>query len=169
MEAETMCSDMCKRGLVDAVMSRDSDVLAYGAPIFLSDLDVRTQTTKQVLYEDVLRETGLTDEQFLDFCIMCSCDYNDRIKNIGPVKAFNMIKTHEKIENIPNVDPIPLKYELCREKFRNYEKTDYTPPYCGEPDFNGLAKFFFQYHIKTDMERLKKSFAPAELVFEDDE
>lgn len=34
MEAETMCSDLCKRGLVDAVMSRDSDVLAYGANVF---------------------------------------------------------------------------------------------------------------------------------------
>lgn len=133
----------------------------------MSDLDVRTETAKCVRYNDILNETKLTDEQFLDFCIMCSCDYNDRIKNVGPVKAFKMIQTYEKIENIPDVDPTPLKYELCREKFRNYEKIDYIPPYCGDPDFKALAKFIVQYNIKTDLERVKKSFEPAELVFEE--
>ncbi|GAG51450.1 unnamed protein product, partial [marine sediment metagenome] len=44
MEAETMCSDLCKRGLVDAVLSEDTDVIAYGTPHFLSKIDTSKDT-----------------------------------------------------------------------------------------------------------------------------
>ena len=44
LEAECMCADLCKRGLVDAALSEDTDVLAYGSPIFLTKIDIYKNT-----------------------------------------------------------------------------------------------------------------------------
>lgn len=48
----------------------------------------------------VLEEMKLSYEQFLDFRILCGCDYSSKIKNIGPGKAYDLIKKHENIDNI---------------------------------------------------------------------
>lgn len=41
-------------------------------------------------------------EQFIDFCILCGCDYTGRISNIGPVRAYGFIKKHQNIEEFLN-------------------------------------------------------------------
>ena len=35
----------------------------------------------------------MTMEQFVDLCILCGCDYTCNIGGVGPVKAFNYIKS----------------------------------------------------------------------------
>ncbi len=42
--------------------------------------------------------TGLSMEQFVDFCILCGCDYVNNIRGIGPVKALQLIQKHGSIE-----------------------------------------------------------------------
>lgn len=34
------------------------------------------------------------------FCILCGCDYTTRIKNIGPTRAYQYIKTYKNIDNL---------------------------------------------------------------------
>ena len=54
LEAETMCVDLCKRGIVDAVLTEDTDVLAYGTPIFLSKIDPFSSTCVLINLEEML-------------------------------------------------------------------------------------------------------------------
>jgi flap endonuclease-1 len=42
----------------------------------------------------------LTNEEFIDMCILCGCDYSAKIEGIGPVKAYKFIKEMHSIENI---------------------------------------------------------------------
>lgn len=37
-------------------------------------------------------------DEFIDLCIMCGCDYTHSIGNIGPIKAFKMMKEEKNIE-----------------------------------------------------------------------
>ena len=53
VEAETMASDLCKRGIVDAVLTEDTDVLAYGAPVFLSKINTSTDTCVRVVHSEL--------------------------------------------------------------------------------------------------------------------
>jgi len=99
LEAESMCSWLCKSGQVDAVVTEDSDVLAYGSPVWISDLDFQGNCMR-ICYEDVLREMELTPEQFTDFCIMCGTDFNHRVEKLGPAKALVLLKEHGSIEKI---------------------------------------------------------------------
>lgn len=39
-------------------------------------------------------------DQFIDLCILCGCDYTGKITNIGPVRAYDLIKKHKNIETI---------------------------------------------------------------------
>ena len=52
MEAETICSYLCKIGFVDYVLTNDSDVLAYGCPMYLSNINNNELTL--IKYNDVI-------------------------------------------------------------------------------------------------------------------
>ena len=170
LEAETCCSDLCKRGIVDAVLSRDSDVMAYGAPVFLTNLDISTGVCHRLHYDTILNELNLTSDQFLDFCIMCGTDYNKNIFRVGPKTAYNKILNFGSIEEIDartKLDISILKHVRGRELFRNYEQSDINVPYCGAPDFPKLAVFLKKHNINIPMEIIKKSFVHTTIVFED--
>lgn len=172
MEAETCCSDLCKRGLVDAVLSRDSDVLAYGAPVFLTNLNTDTGVCQRIHYNDMLEQLELTDEQFLDFCIMCGTDYNKNIFRIGPKKAYDLIRSHSTIDIIEEKtkhDTSILNHRRGRELFRDYEQAEFNIPYCGAPDFEKLLIFLRKRNIHVPIEKLKKAFLHNTIVFEDDD
>ena len=181
LEAETTCSDLCKRGVVDAVLSRDSDVIAYGTPVFLTTLDMRSGACKRVRYEAVLEALNFTDKQFLDLCIMCGCDYNKNIFRVGPKTSYALLKKFGSIERIAEEtkhDISVLKHVRCREIFRNYETVDMPIPHCGEPDWEALAVFFRRYNffngpnqdelLYSYTERLKSAFCGAKIVVEDE-
>lgn len=168
LEAETMCSDLCISGQVDAVISEDTDVLAYGSPIFLTKLNTKDDTCIEINYSNILELLELTSDQFLDLCIMCGTDYNKNIFRIGPEKAYKLIKEYESIDFISekgNIDVSILNHNRSRELFRKYQKSVIDIPYCGEPNFNILEEFIFKHNIKTNLQSFKKSCAPAEIIF----
>lgn len=173
LEAETTCSDLCKRGLVDAVLSEDTDVLAYASPVFLSKINTSNGTCTRIKYQNMLDSLDLSSSEFLDLCIMCGCDYNKNIFRVGPEKAFKYIKTHSTIEEISvntKLDVSILNHLRGRELFREYEKVNYKIKYCGVPDFQKLDEFLFKNNIRCSIEGLKKSFVhQTKIVFADDD
>ena len=55
--------------------------------------------------DKILRDFGMTMEQFVDLCILLGCDYCPTIKGIGPKKAFDLIAQYKSIENVlENID-----------------------------------------------------------------
>jgi 5'-3' exonuclease len=170
LEAETMCSDLCIQGLVDAVLTEDTDTLAYSSPIFLTKFVISTGECMEVKYDRVLESLDLTSEQFLDFCIMCGTDYNGNIFKVGPVKALKLIKEFGGIEGLEGIyDTSVLNFGRGRELFRDYEKFDKNRkiPYCGTPDFSVLQEFFTRKNIRISPETIKNSFVKNDLVFVD--
>uniref|UniRef100_A0A6C0ELS8 XPG N-terminal domain-containing protein n=1 Tax=viral metagenome TaxID=1070528 RepID=A0A6C0ELS8_9ZZZZ len=174
LEAETMCADLCKQGKVDAVLSEDTDVLAYGAPVFLTKFNTSNGGCYQIRYDRVLEELGMTPKQFLDFCIMCGTDYNKNVAGIGPAGAYKLISAHGTIEDaIKSIDKkkdtTVLNYVRCRELFKKYPRSNVKVSYCGCPDFNALQQFLFRKNLGMNVESLKKAFVHNTVVFQDDE
>lgn len=115
-EAERTCSWLCINGYVKAVLTTDSDVLVYGTPIFINDINPNAGKVRMILHSDVLNTLGLSESQFLDFCIMCGTDYNTRIPGIGPVNAHSLIACHGCIDTM-TVDTTPLDHLNVRSLF----------------------------------------------------
>jgi 5'-3' exonuclease len=124
-EAERTCAWLCKWGYVKGVISTDSDVLAYGAPIFIRDVRVNQETCTIMRNEDVLHVLDLTMEQFRDFCIMCGTDYNERIRGYGPAKSYALMCEYNDLDEISNtaLDTSILYYEEGRELFTLPDKS----------------------------------------------
>ena len=173
LEAETTCSDLCIQGLVDAVLSEDTDVLAYGTPIFLSKINTSDGTCTRINYPKMLEALKLNSGEFLDLCIMCGCDYNKNIFRVGPEKAYKYIQKYSSIEEIATnttLDISILNHIRGRELFREYEKVSYKIKYCGTPDFQKLSEFIFKNNINCSVDGLKKSFVhQTKIVFENGE
>jgi 5'-3' exonuclease len=83
----------------------------------------------------ILKKTGLTRAQFTDLCIMLGCDFNSRVKGIGPAKSWKLFQTaREKypdstrlIELIAadnEIDFSLLNAERCREIFLSADAID---------------------------------------------
>ena len=171
MEAETFCSDLCKRGLVDAVLTEDTDVLAYSCPVFLSKIDIHRETVVCIKYEDVLNGLKLSPDQFLDLCIMIGCDYNTNIFKVGPEKSYKLLKEYSSIDGIKtntDLDTTPLRFERCRQLFLDYDRsTIETIAYCGIPEFNDLQTFLKDQNVLLNVKELESSFIHNVIVFEE--
>lgn len=165
-EAEATCAVLCRMGLVDAVLSEDTDVLNYKAPKFIHKLNMNQQTLVEIEYEDMLSRLDMTEDQFLDFCIMCGTDYNTNLYKIGPEKSFRLLKKHGSIEQIkvhnPTLDMSNFPYPRVREIFKDDQKiTDEmvgSVRYCGVPDSQKLLEFCFKHNCRFDLPRLFRSF-----------
>lgn len=183
-EAENFASHLCIYNQVDCVLSEDTDVLAYGTPIFLTKIDTLNDTVVEISYSKILEETGFTKDTFTDLCIMLECDYNNNIYMVGPEKSYTMLKSYNNIENVldelkklKNKDSspkytdemfLPLKYKRCRELFTT-NKVDFYVPYCGIPDFKIVKEFFYINNLKFNLEKLQKNMKERvpTLIFED--
>ena len=168
MEAETCCADLCKRGIVDAVMSEDTDVLAYSAPIFLTKIDVFNDKCIRIHHKNVLDALELTDEQFLDLCIMFGCDYNKNIPKVGPETSYKYIRKYKSIDEIENkleIDVSILNHVRTRELFTGYDKLEITSvPFCGTPDLKNLEKFVTNNNLNINILKLEKDFIHNNIV-----
>lgn len=137
-EAEAQCVQLLKEGVVAAVASDDMDCLTFGAETLIKGVRTKKDPVTEINLKDVLKELGMNMEEFIDFCILCGCDYCDAIENVGPITAFNLIKEHKTIEQVLKhiekenkekleagkqlyVLPSPdnFNYEIARELFKN--------------------------------------------------
>jgi flap endonuclease-1 len=126
-EAEASAAILAKNGKVSAVVSEDLDSLVFGAPIVLRKF-AQGSTTKdknqavEINLLVVLQQLNITFAQFIDLCILCGTDYTkSTLRNIGPIKALELIKTQTTIENIikfNNIEASPeFDFATARKEF----------------------------------------------------
>ena len=174
LEAETMCADLCKRGIVSAAVSDDTDVLAYGSDIFLTNINTYKSTAIKIEYAEMLSALNLTSAQFLDLCIMCGTDYNKNIPKVGCETAYKYITTYGSIEEVgkqKNLDTSILKFERSRELFTMYERYDIKGgviAYNGEPNYIKLDEFLKRLSLDKiiSVDQIKKCYK-AKIIFQE--
>ncbi|CAL44666.1 40.8 kDa FEN-1/FLAP-like endonuclease XPG N-I domain [Spodoptera frugiperda ascovirus 1a] len=126
-EAETMCAAMIHTRMVDVVYSRDYDMLAYdGVDMVVFSISLPKGTFTCVDVTKLLNNMGMTRRQFIDFCILCSTDYNRSIPGIHPKRAFNLIK------ECTTLDVVLQTHKL--EKYLDPDKTAWVRHLFGNAD-----------------------------------
>ena len=99
-EAEQYCSKMCRMGLVDGVVSEDTDTIACGSKIVLREFSNRDDNITYFSLDEILYELNLNYNSFVDLCILLGNDYNNRPRGYSLDKIYDLIKKYESIENI---------------------------------------------------------------------
>jgi len=175
-EAEATCAELNKAGLVYATATEDMDALTFGTTKLLRGLhhsESRKQPVKEFTVKKALDQMEFSMDQFIDFCILCGCDYTSTISKVGPKTAFNLIKKHGDIKTvIENLDkkkyhvPEDFDYVNARRMFVEPDVLDVKnlPTFkWTNPDEEGLIGFmcdqksFSIDRIKKGIMRLKKS------------
>ncbi|KAK8829775.1 hypothetical protein WA577_001169, partial [Blastocystis sp. JDR] len=133
-EAESQCAELVKKKVVWGMASEDMDSLTFGAPFLLRHLTKSQNSSKkdqsgvlEVNLSVLLEDMKLTQDEFIDMCILCGCDYCDTIRGIGQVKAYQFIQKYRTIEEVlkhlPEKFSVPedWPYQRARELFKNPE------------------------------------------------
>ena len=172
IESEWICAEMCRNGSVLAVLSEDSDLIAHRCPTLISNpkSEGPIWTCTSIAYSAVRDSFGLTDAEFLDYCVLCGTDYNTRIPRVGPQTAMKLINKHGSIEKIASETHYQvesLNTEVTRSMF-NAVVDSPTPNYSDTPDQDALKKFCNRHHISCSDEIFNSVFRRSLRIVNDD-
>jgi len=124
-EGEAIAAELCRIGYVDYVLTEDMDTLVGGCPKLIrscTDKAVKRKDIVSVLYHDeILKGLGLTEEQFIKYCILCGCDYCGNIPKVGNIMALKLIKKYNTVEEI--VDGTKNKYQIPENYVELFNKS----------------------------------------------
>jgi exonuclease-1 len=99
-EADAQMARMAHTGMVDLVITEDSDTLAYGCPRVLFKIDFDSSQGQEI---QLMRDLGKnespsfrnwTHDMFVFMCILSGCDYCEGIHGIGIKLAHKIVRVH---------------------------------------------------------------------------
>jgi flap endonuclease-1 len=136
-EAEAQCAELVKKGAAFGVASEDMDSLTFAANFLLRGFNSKKEPITEISYYETIRGLDLTEQEFIDMCILCGCDYTDHIEGVGPTTALKLISEHSTIENVithltssatKKTHKIPenFNYQGARDLFMNPDVVDAT-------------------------------------------
>merc|ERR1712060_819903 len=131
-EAEATCAALCRDGKVYGAATEDADCLTFGTRTLIRNLmaaESQKKTILEVTLAVALEQLNVTMDQFINFCILCGCDYCDTIKGVGPSTAMKLIIQHGSLEKVlentePEKIPKNFNYQAARDFFRECEAVD---------------------------------------------
>jgi DNA excision repair protein ERCC-5 len=90
-EAESQCAQLEKLGLVDGVVTEDSDVLLFGAQNVYKNIFHKNKFVETYKSNMIYKELGLSRQDLIHLALFLGSDYTMGVKGIGPVNAIEII------------------------------------------------------------------------------
>ena len=177
-EGEATAAQLTITGNAHATASQDFDSILFGAKKLVRNFtnSGRRKLPNRNTYIDIepeiidldrnLEELKITREQLVDIGILIGTDFNpDGFERIGPKTALKMIKEHERLEDIPQIQEQldKIDYKQIRKIFLKSEgisvKNIVFKDYDSDAIINYLVKerSFSQERVEIGLNRLKKT------------
>lgn len=142
MEAEAQCAELVNLGLVDGIVTDDSDTFLFGGTRVYKNMFNAAKFVECYLANDLVMEFSLTREKLIAIAQLLGSDYTTGIPGIGPVTALEIISEFPKLEDFKDWwtgvqnNTIPKEADasnVFRRRFRKSQGTKlFLPP--GFPD-----------------------------------
>jgi 5'-3' exonuclease len=110
IEADLISSKLSSENVVNMVISEDMDHLTNGTKYLIRDFNVNNNVAKCYDLEKIKEKLCLTQEKFINLCILFGCDYLKRIKGLGTISSYNIIKS----VNSDNIEDIVAKIKTTK-------------------------------------------------------
>lgn len=127
-EAEGIASELCRKGIVDYVMTEDMDSLVFETPKLIRKCvfkNIKNYEYSLFDLNEILEKLNMTINEFKDMCILMGCDYVQPIPRIGNITAYKLMKSHGSIENIIKWNDINKKYDIPSNYLETYQNALY--------------------------------------------
>lgn len=92
MEAEAQCATLVTLGLVEGIITDDSDVFLFGGQRVFRNMFNQSKTVECYLAADLARELGLDRDSLVRLAYLLGSDYTDGLPGVGPVLAIELLK-----------------------------------------------------------------------------
>jgi DNA excision repair protein ERCC-5 len=92
MEAEAQCAELVSLGLVDGIITDDSDVFLFGGHRVFKNMFNQSKTVECFLLSDLSRELGLDRDALIRLAYLLGSDYVEGLPGVGPVVAMELLR-----------------------------------------------------------------------------
>jgi exonuclease-1 len=104
-EADAQMAYLERIGLVDGIITEDSDLLVFGCRKVYYKLDTVSATMTSISRSDFASVTdvslvGWSDVEFRAMAILSGCDYLPSIPGIGLKTAWTLMRKYKTVENV---------------------------------------------------------------------
>lgn len=91
MEAEAQCAELATLGLVDGVITDDSDVFLFGAKTCFKNMFNDSKYVECYVATDISRELSLNRDRLVSLAFLLGSDYTAGIPGVGYVSAMEVM------------------------------------------------------------------------------
>ncbi|GAB7325828.1 hypothetical protein MBLNU13_g09908t1 [Cladosporium sp. NU13] len=91
MEAEAQCAELVQLGLVDGIVTDDSDCFLFGGTRIYKNFFNQAKFVECYLASDFEKEFDLTRQKMIDVAHLLGSDYTEGLQGVGPVTALEII------------------------------------------------------------------------------
>ncbi|GJJ08585.1 hypothetical protein Clacol_002804 [Clathrus columnatus] len=92
MEAEAQCAELVSLGLVEGIITDDSDVFLFGGSRVYKNMFNQSKTVECFFLNDLTRELGLDRDKLIRLAYLLGSDYVEGLPGVGPVVAMELLK-----------------------------------------------------------------------------
>ncbi|EJU04895.1 hypothetical protein DACRYDRAFT_104789 [Dacryopinax primogenitus] len=92
MEAEAQCAELVQLGLVEGIITDDSDVFLFGGLRVFKNMFNQSKTVECFLLSDLGRELSLDRDKLIRLAYLLGSDYVDGLPKVGPVVAMELLR-----------------------------------------------------------------------------
>ncbi|KAI1796855.1 PIN domain-like protein [Ganoderma leucocontextum] len=116
MEAEAQCAVLLSLGLVDGIITDDSDVFLFGGGRVLKNMFNQSKTVECYLAPDLERELGLDRDKLVRLAYLLGSDYTDGVPGVGPVVAMELLSEFPGVDGLHKFKQWWIKVQSGRDK-----------------------------------------------------
>ncbi|KAF7594772.1 DNA repair protein rad2 [Aspergillus hancockii] len=98
MEAEAQCAELVSLGLVDGIITDDSDIFLFGGTRVYKNMFNQGKFVECYLTSDLEKEYALHRRKLISFAHLLGSDYTEGIPGIGPVTALEILTEFSSLE-----------------------------------------------------------------------
>ncbi|RUS22293.1 hypothetical protein BC937DRAFT_89766 [Endogone sp. FLAS-F59071] len=136
MEAEAQCAELMRLGLVDGIVTDDSDVFLFGGLRVYKNMFNQSRFVECYLLQDLEREMQLSRDKLVDMAYLLGSDYTEGLPGVGPVSALEILNEFgQGLDGLKNFKEwwegalngfIEPENSLFKKKFRKAHQNDVT-------------------------------------------
>lgn len=122
MEAEAQCAALEQLGLVNGIITDDSDIFPFGGKKIYKNIFHNQKFVEAFSAEDVKNELGFTQDEMITLALLLGSDYTDGVRGIGIVNASEVVAAYPGLDGLKAFKEWVLSFDVAEEARRRLEK-----------------------------------------------
>ncbi|KAL8725119.1 MAG: hypothetical protein Q9166_007561 [cf. Caloplaca sp. 2 TL-2023] len=136
MEAEAQCAELVSLGLVDGIVTDDSDIFLFGGTRVYKNMFNQAKYVECYLTSDLEKEYSLDRQRLIGVAHLLGSDYTEGVPSVGPVTALEILSEFRTLEGFAEwCNNVQLAQKLSvedsanpfRRKFRKQASKIFLP------------------------------------------